>query len=139
MDAEELVQLPGGDGHGQADDETVEHRSRHEVGQEAQLDQAGDDEEGAGEDGQADGQGIERGRVAARGEAADDGEREHRHRRAGADVELSRGAEDGIREWRHEGGVEAGLGRHAGQRGIGHGLGHHQCPDRQGSDEVRAR
>ena len=90
----------------------------------------------ADEQGEQRREGDEAAAVAER-QRRDGGRRVRRDRRARADRELPAGAEDGVGEQRRQGGEQAGLRRHAGERGVGHALRHEHRPDGRRRDEVR--
>jgi len=49
VDSEQLRDLPGDDGQGQADDESFEHRFGDEPGEKAEFEQPGEDRDDAGD------------------------------------------------------------------------------------------
>jgi len=68
--------------------------------------------------------------------AADDAEGQSRDGGAGSNIHMFRSAEDGVAQQGQGRSVEAILGGHAGDSGVGHGFGHQQGPNGQGGDGV---
>ena len=135
LHAEQLGQLPHADDERQSGDEAGQHRTREEVGDEAGAGEAGGQKQHADEKGEQRRQGDETAGVAGR-QRRHRGRRVRRDGRTRTDRELPAGAEDGVCQQRQQGGEEAGLGGHAGQRGIGHALRHEHGPDRRRRDQI---
>jgi hypothetical protein len=117
-DAEQLAELAGHDAERDAAEEPDQDRAGEEVDDEAHARHAADDHDHACSDRQGCRQLQVEHQVAVG----------HRHQQrcdhgagggVGTDHQLPRGAEQGVDQYRQHAGIEADLGREAGQRGVG--------------------
>jgi hypothetical protein len=120
---DQLIYLGQGNDDGGGIGEADNHRMGEEVHHHAELEHTQRELDHADQQGQQDRQGDEvlRARRRQRRQRGGREQRSHRHR---AGTELVRRAPQGRHRHRQEGGIQAIVGRHAGQLGIGHGLRH---------------
>ncbi|MNF79943.1 hypothetical protein D3C84_621740 [compost metagenome] len=133
--AEQLGQLTGEDGEGDAVHVAVADRLGQQLGDEAQAQQAGEDAHQAGNHRHHAGQGDGAHRVAA-GKRQHHGEDQRGERRVRAEHQNAAGAEQGVGQQRNDGGIQAVDARHAGGLGIGNADWHQHRGEHQAGGQV---
>ena len=136
-EAEELGQLAHQDREGEPVHVADLGRLGEQVGDEAELADAGADHADGDEDRQHRRERDRLRRIAVGADQREDRRRDHRpERRVRAEDEDARRPEHGVAEQAHDRGVEAGDRRQAGQLRVGHALGHQQRGQHEAGHDV---
>ena len=140
--AEQLVELAHRHEDGQTHDKAIHHRFGEELGDEAQLGQACDQKDEAGDQDEGGGVGLvgrriggvrRRGRHQCRRHRRS---QQRRRRRGRLHDQVARGAQQRVHEQGSQQRIETRLRRQPGDARIGHGFRHDQAPQRQPGDHV---
>ena len=133
--AGDALELAGDDRERDAGEEADEDRARQEGREDAEAEQPAAEIEAADDQRQHRGDGGAIGGVEAR-HGGEDGGHDGDGGGVGTDDQLARRAEDGVGDERRDRGVEAGLGRQAGDRRIGDGGGQADRGDGEAGGDV---
>jgi hypothetical protein len=139
VDAQQLGHLVEHDDEADAGLETGQHRRGDEIGDEAQAQHRGQHQQHADQGDQRGRRRQQPGRVAVGHRQAELCAGQDGQRGGGTDAEHARRAEQRIDHHRHQGRIQADGHRQAGDAGVGHGLGQHDCGRRESGNDVEAQ